>query len=202
MVTMQIERRGVKDKKVLDAMRKVKRHQFVLERNLGEAYDDHPLPIGLGQTISQPYIVGWMTEALGLKGGEKVLEIGTGSGYQAAVLAEIAGHVFTIEIVPELAERSSKALAAMGYTNISVRTGDGYRGWPEKAPFDGIMVTAAPPHVPEPLKQQLKVGARLVLPVGEGWQELRVITRTETGFISETAFPVSFVPMTGEAQKK
>ncbi|MBI5525145.1 MAG: protein-L-isoaspartate(D-aspartate) O-methyltransferase [Deltaproteobacteria bacterium] len=202
MVSTQIERRGVKDHKVLDAMRKVKRHLFVLERDLGEAYDDHPLPIGLGQTISQPYIVGWMTEALGLKGGEKVLEIGSGSGYQAAVLAEIAGRVFTIEIVPELAERSSRALAAMGYANVSVKAGDGYRGWPDEAPFDGIMVTAAPPRVPEPLKEQLKVGARLVVPVGEGWQELQVITRTQSGFVTETAFPVSFVPMTGEAQKK
>jgi protein-L-isoaspartate(D-aspartate) O-methyltransferase len=202
MVSGQIERRGVKDPKVLAAMRKVKRHLFVPERSVGQAYDDHPLPIGHGQTISQPYIVGWMTEAMRMGGGEKVLEIGTGSGYQAAVLAAIAGKVFTIEIVPALAEGSKALLTSLGYENVSVRAGDGYAGWPGEAPFDAIIVTAAPPRIPEPLKAQLKVGGRLVIPVGEGWQELKVVTRTADGFVTETAFPVSFVPMTGEAQKK
>lgn len=202
MVHEQIERRGVKDPGVLAAMKRVKRHLFVPERVIGEAYDDHPLPIGAGQTISQPYIVGWMTEAMQIPADAKVLEVGTGSGYQAAVLGELAKKVFTVEIVPELAERSKKLLAALGYANVTVRAGDGYAGWPDEAPFDAIIVTAAPPQVPEPLKKQLKVGARLVIPVGVGWQELVVVTRTETGFRTEPAFPVAFVPMTGEAQKK
>ena len=165
------------------------------------SYEDHPLPIGEGQTISQPYIVALMTELLHLKGGEKVLEVGTGSGYQAAILAEIAAKVFTIEIVQPLADRAKKDLAEMGYKNITVICGDGYHGIPKEAPFDGIMVTAAAPRIPETLLQQLKVGARLVIPVGEAYQELIVLTKTDKGVEREDIIPVRFVPMTGEVQK-
>jgi protein-L-isoaspartate(D-aspartate) O-methyltransferase len=200
MVVEQLEARGITDPRVLAAMRKVPRHLLIPEANRREAYGDHPVPIGQGQTISQPYIVAYMTEALGLKGGERVLEIGTGSGYQAAVLGEIAGEVFTIEIVPALAKRAKADLAALGYENIVVREGDGYRGWKERAPFDAIIVTASPPKIPQPLLDQLKVGARLVSPVGTGYQELVRITRTESGLREERLLPVRFVPMTGEAQ--
>ncbi|MCD6336019.1 MAG: protein-L-isoaspartate(D-aspartate) O-methyltransferase, partial [Candidatus Latescibacteria bacterium] len=167
-----------------------------------QAYADHPLPIGLNQTISQPYIVAYMTEALALRGGEKVLEIGTGSGYQAAVLAEIADSVFSIEILKPLADRASEQLSALGYKNVHVRCGDGYQGWPEHAPFDAIIVTAAPDHIPQPLKDQLKIGGRLIIPVGARYQELLLITRTEQRFEEKRLLPVRFVPMTGEAQKK
>ena len=155
MVKEQIEGRGIKDRLTLAALREVPRHEFVPEASAGEAYGDFPLPIGHGQTISQPYIVAFMTEALGLRGGERVLEIGTGSGYQSAVLANIAGTVYTIEIVPELAEEARERLARLGYRNVRVRAGDGYLGWPEAAPFDAIIVTAAAPRIPEPLKYQL-----------------------------------------------
>lgn len=201
MVAGQIEFRGVRDAKTLAAMRKVPRHLFVPRESLPEAYADHPLPIGSGQTISQPYIVAFMTEALRLEGGEKVLEIGTGSGYQAAVLAEIAKGVFTIEIVEPLAAESKQRLARLGYSNVSVRAGDGYLGWPEEAPFDAIMVTAAAPRVPEPLKQQLKDGGRLVLPVGDEYQELVVLTRRGSQFEERRVLPVRFVPMTGKVRK-
>ena len=166
-----------------------------------EAYEDHPLPIGHGQTISQPYIVGFMTEALGLTGGESVLEVGTGSGYQAAVLAEIAARVHTIEIVTPLAEESAALLKRLGYANVEVRAGDGYLGWPEAAPFDAIVVTAAAPRIPEPLKQQLKDGGRLVLPVGDEWQELVVVTRRGDRFEEKRVLPVRFVPMTGKVRQ-
>ncbi len=199
MVDEQIEARGVKDPLVLAAMRKVARHRLVPEEVRDLSYGDHPLPIGLRQTISQPYIVALMTELLRLKGGEKVLEVGTGSGYQAAVLAEIAAKVFSIEILKPLADRARRDLAEMGCKNVTVISGDGYRGLPAEAPFDGIMVTAAAPHVPQPLVDQLKVGARLVIPVGEAYQELVVLTRTEQGVERESVIPVRFVPMTGEA---
>ena len=201
MVDRQLAARDIRDPRVLEAMRKVPRHELVPESQRGRAYQDRPLPIGGGQTISQPYIVALMTQLLELDGSERVLEIGTGSGYQAAVLAETAREVYSIEIVPELAERARVDLARLGYDNIHLREGDGYRGWPEKAPFDAIVVTAAPDHVPEPLVEQLAVGGRLVLPVGRFHQELVVIRREPEGVIRERNVAVRFVPMPGEAQR-
>ena len=201
MVSDQIEARGVSDPLTLAAMRKVRRHEFVPPWLFALAYEDRPLPIGHEQTISQPYIVAFMTEALGLRGGEKVLEVGTGSGYQAAVLAEIAAQVYTIEIVAPLAERARADLARLGYANVHVRAGDGYLGWPEAAPFDAIIVTAAAPRIPEPLKAQLKDGGRLVIPVGEEYQSLVVLTRTGSRFAEQTVLPVRFVPMTGQVRE-
>jgi protein-L-isoaspartate(D-aspartate) O-methyltransferase len=194
MVREQIEARGVRDPRVLAALREVPRHRFVPEAWRESAYDDGPLPIGQGQTISQPYIVAVMTEQLRPEPGDRVLEIGTGSGYQAAVLARLVARVYSIEIVPELAERARATLAALGVENVEVVTGDGYRGLPEHAPFDGIVVTAAPPQVPQPLVDQLALGGRLVVPVGSWDQELRVLERTASGIRSETLFPVRFVP--------
>ncbi len=201
MVAEQIAARGVRDERVLRAMRVVKRHEFVPAELREHAYADRPLPIGFEQTISQPYIVAVMTELAALKDDSRVLEIGTGSGYQAAVLAEIAASVYSIEIVEPLARRTAAELARLGYGRIRLRIGDGYQGWAEAAPFDAIVVTAAPPRIPEPLKQQLVIGGRLVIPVGEYYQELRVLTRTDDGFTERSVFPVRFVPMTGEAQK-
>jgi protein-L-isoaspartate(D-aspartate) O-methyltransferase len=200
MVETQIAARGVTDERVLLAMRKVPRHRFVPADVRAQAYSDHPLPIGYQQTISQPYIVAFMSEALQLDGTEKVLEIGTGSGYQAAVLARLAADVYSIEIVPELADRAKKTLRSEGFDRVHLRTGDGYRGWPEAAPFDAIMLTAAPDHVPEPLLEQLAVGGRLILPVGRGFQQLVLIEKTESGIERHALAPVRFVPMTGEAQ--
>jgi protein-L-isoaspartate(D-aspartate) O-methyltransferase len=202
MVTQQIAARGVQDSAVLDAMRTVPRHLFVPEKYRAEAYEDHPLPIGDDQTISQPFIVGSMTEALMLSPGDTVLEIGTGSGYQAAVLAEIVAEVYTIEIVPVLGERAESTLSALDYDNVHVKVGDGYRGWPEHAPFDAIIVTAAPDHVPQPLIDQLAVGGRMVLPIGDLNQSLIVMTKTPEGIVREERYGVRFVPMTGEAQEK
>jgi protein-L-isoaspartate(D-aspartate) O-methyltransferase len=201
MVATQIASRGVSDPLTLAAMRKVARHLFVPPALAGQAYEDHPLPIGHGQTISQPYIVAFMTEALGLEGGETVLEVGTGSGYQAAVLGEIAARVYTVEIVAPLAEEAAALLKRLGYANVEVKAGDGYLGWPERAPFDAIMVTAAAPRVPEPLKQQLKDGGRLILPVGDEWQELVVVTRRGDRFEEKRVLPVRFVPMTGKVRQ-
>lgn len=199
MVTRQIRSRGVKDQRVLDAMRNVKRHLFVPEKLRGMAYSDRPLPIGENQTISQPFIVAFMTQVLGVGEGDKVLEIGTGSGYQVAVLARVVKEVYTIEIVESLAKRARKLLEKLGYKNINFKIGDGYKGWPEAAPFDGIMVTAAPNHVPKPLLEQLKVGGKLVIPVKN---DLLRITRTKEGFKREKLLGVRFVPMTGEARKR
>ena len=201
MVRTQIMARGVKDPRVLEAMRQVERHRFVPRSVRHRAYADAPLPIGHRQTISQPYIVAYMTEALALKATDKVLEVGTGSGYQTAVLAKVAARVYSIEIVRPLGLVAKKLLGQMGYKNVRVRIGDGYRGWPKAAPFDAIMITAAPPRIPAPLLAQLKVGGRLVVPVGTTSQQLIRITRTATGYHRQTLLAVRFVPMTGEAQR-
>ncbi|HEX7707606.1 MAG TPA: protein-L-isoaspartate(D-aspartate) O-methyltransferase [Thermoanaerobaculia bacterium] len=202
MVDRQIAARGISDPKVLSVMRTVPRHRFVPDELAGEAYADSPLPIGLRQTISQPYIVAYMTEQLRVREGMKVLEIGTGSGYQAAVLAELGTEVYTIEILPELASRSRKTLEALGYRNVHVRSGDGYRGWPEAAPFDRIIVTAAPDHVPQPLIDQLAGGGRMVIPVGRHFQQMLLVEKTARGVVQRRTIDVRFVPMTGEAEKK
>jgi protein-L-isoaspartate(D-aspartate) O-methyltransferase len=202
MVSEQIAARGVKDARVLDAMRTVERHQFVPEAERREAYDDHPLPIGHRQTISQPYIVALMTELAQVGPGERVLEIGTGSGYQAAILSVLAKEVWTIEIVEPLAREAADRLARLGYRNVTVRAGDGYAGWPEKAPFDAILLTAAPPEIPAPLLAQLAPGGRLVAPVGDFSQDLVVVERTPSGDRTRRVAPVLFVPMTGEAQRR
>ena len=199
MVREQIAGRGISDPRVLAAMSKVPRHELVPEDARAHAYEDRPLPIGHGQTISQPFVVAYMTQQLRLKGGERVLEVGTGSGYQAAVLAEIAGDVYTIEIVEPLGARARDDLKRLGYSNVHVRIGDGYRGWPELAPFDAIIVTAAPGHVPQPLIDQLAVGGSLVLPVGGFDQELVRIERRADGIHEEKLIDVRFVPMRGEA---
>ncbi len=201
MLDEQIAGRGVRDARVLDAMRKVPRHEFVPRAWRWFAYDDHPLPIGHGQTISQPYIVAAMTELAALGPESKVLEVGTGSGYQAAVLAEVAGEVYSIEIVKELADSAAETLRRLGYGSVRVRHGDGYAGWPEAAPFDAIVVTAAAPRVPPALLEQLALGGRLVVPVGDAYQELEVHTRTATGVEVQRVLPVRFVPMTGEVQE-
>lgn len=201
MVDAQIARRGVRDALVTSAMRTVPRHLFVPEPLRDQAYDDGALPLSLGQTISQPYIVAVMTAMLELKGGERVLEVGTGSGYQTAVLGRIAGEVFTLEILPSLSSQAEVLLTRLGYGNVRFRVGDGYRGWPAHAPYDGIIVTAAPDHVPPALMDQLGIGGRLAMPVGGESQELLKIVRGERGFREERGIPVRFVPMTGEAQE-
>ena len=201
MVSEQIEARGIHDPLTLAALRRVPRHRFVPADSMDEAYDDHPIPIGHGQTISQPYVVGFMTEALGLRGGETVLEVGTGSGYQAAVLACIASKVHSIEIVEALARDARERLTRLGFDNVEVRAGDGYAGWPQEAPFDAILVTAAAPRVPEPLKAQLKDGGRLVIPVGDDAQEIVLITRKGDRFDERRVLPVRFVPMTGRIRE-
>lgn len=200
MVREQIESRGVEDPAVLAAMRSVPRHEFVPESSRGAAYQDRPLPIGLGQTISQPYIVAVMSELAGIEKGSKVLEIGTGSGYQAAVIDEIAGEVYSIEIVGELAKSASETLERLGYDKAHIRHGNGYEGWPEQAPFDAILVTAAPPEVPSALLEQLAINGRLVVPVGEHFQQLEVHTRTKDGIRRESVFAVRFVPMVERAR--
>jgi len=202
MVEQQLLARDITDPRVISAMRRIPRDSFVPPDLRQRAYEDRPLPIGYRQTISQPYIVAYMTQALRLGPNEKVLEIGTGSGYQAAVLSELAGSVYSIEIVAQLAKRARDTLKKLGYDNVQVKQGDGYAGWPDQAPFDAIMVTAAPDHVPQPLVNQLALGGRLVLPVGETQQTLMVLIRTEDGVEQEATLPVLFVPMTGEAERR
>jgi protein-L-isoaspartate(D-aspartate) O-methyltransferase len=201
MIREQLEGRDVKDTRVLASMAKVLRHEFVPSDLIESAYDDCALPLSMGQTISQPYIVGYMTQALELKGTERVLEVGTGSGYQAAVLAEIVPEVYTIEILPELGAQAASTLTRLGYRNIHFRIGDGYTGWPEHAPYDRIMVTAAPEKVPQPLIDQLKIGGRMIIPIGRIEQELAVLEKDSAGITRRSTIPVRFVPMTGKAQE-
>jgi protein-L-isoaspartate(D-aspartate) O-methyltransferase len=202
MVEYQIRRRGIKDERVLRVMEKIPRHKFIPENLREEAYEDHPVPIGEGQTISQPYIVALMTECLKLDGTEKVLEIGTGSGYQAAILAELAKEVYTIEIIPELGKKAERTLRKLGYKNIKVKIGDGYIGWAEYAPYDAIIVTCAPDHIPQPLIDQLKDdGGRMVIPVGELFQELLLVEKKDGKVSTRRITGCVFVPMTGEYVK-
>jgi len=199
MVKHQIAARGIKDTRVLEAMLSVPRHLFVPENLANRAYDDSPLPIGDGQTISQPYMVAWMTELLEIEEGDRVLEIGTGSGYQAAILCELAGEVMSIEKYPDLARTAEKRIGALGYVNIRIRVGDGTLGWPEEAPFEGIIVTAGAPSVPQPLLEQLADGGRLVIPVGpSGMQMLNVITRHGNDFQTRDEGTCVFVPLVGK----
>ncbi len=203
MVREQIISRGVKDRKVFDAMLKIPRHRFVDESLRNKAYNDHPLPIGEGQTISQPYVVALMTEALKLKPDDRVLEIGTGSGYQAAILAEIVKEVYTIEIRKNLADKAERLLNEIGYKNIKIKYADGYFGWTEYAPFDAIIVTASANHIPPPLIKQLKEGGRLIIPLGSTlyYQTLTLAAKKGGELEVEQMGGVAFVPMTGEAQK-
>lgn len=203
MVFTQIKARGVHDKKVLDAMLKVERHRFVPEEYIEEAYEDHPLPVGEGQTISQPYIVAYMTEVLDLDKASRVLEVGTGSGYQAAVLAEICDSVYSIEIFSSLADKAKKTLESLNYTNVFIKTGDGYKGWKEHSPFDAIIVTCAPSHIPDPLQEQLAEGGRMIIPVGEHYsQELVLLEKVNGKLKQKYVLPVRFVPMIDEKGTK
>ena len=199
MVEEQIIKRGISDKEVIRAMLKVPREKFVPVQERGSSYGDFPLPIGFGQTISQPYIVAYMTEQLKVKRGDRVLEIGTGSGYQSAILAEIGCEVYTVELIGELSKRAQKIIHELGYTNIHFKIGDGYEGWEEYAPYDAIIVTAAPSKVPDKLKKQLKINGRLVIPVGDFYQYLYLITRSsENSWKEKRLIGVSFVPMVRE----
>ncbi|HNY91772.1 MAG TPA: protein-L-isoaspartate(D-aspartate) O-methyltransferase [bacterium] len=203
MVDRQIRARGVQDSSVLAAMEFVPRHLFVPEGERHLAYEDHPLPIGYEQTISQPFIVAYMTEKLGIRPGDKVLEIGTGSGYQAAILSRLARVVYTIEIVEPLCREAAATLGRLGFSNVEVRCGDGFVGWPEEAPFDAIMLTASPESIPNPLVEQLAPGGRMILPLGGHYQELVLIQRSLEGQLSRRELiPVRFVPMTGEAETR
>lgn len=195
MVDTQLLGRDIRNPAVLQAMQRVPRHEFVPEHLRDRAYEDGPLPIGAGQTISQPYIVAYMTQAIEPARTDRVLEIGTGSGYQAAVLAELVNEVYTIEVVRSLAASSSALLKRLGYTNIHTREGDGYAGWPDKAPFDKILVTAAPESIPQALIDQLKVGGIMAVPVGRGFQMMTIVRKTDTGTVTTTTMEVMFVPM-------
>lgn len=199
MVEKQIVARGIKDKRVVEAMRRVERHLFVPREFRDKAYEDHPLPIGEGQTISQPYIVAYMTELLELHPDDRVLEIGTGSGYQTAILAELAGEIFTVELIPSLSYSARDILNELGYTNIVFKIGNGYDGWEERAPFDKIIVTAAPVELPRKLVEQLRVSGRMCIPIGEYDQMLYLVIKTEKGVQSIPKIPVAFVPLIREA---
>ncbi len=202
MIEQQIKARGIKDPQVLNAIKSVERHEFVPKDQQHSAYADSPLPIGHGQTISQPYIVAYMTEQLNLEADEKVLEIGTGSGYQAAVLAHIVSDVYTIEIVKPLCDQAKKRLKRLEYDNVHVMCGDGYKGWPKHAPFDAVILTAAAKTIPQPLIDQLAVGGRLIAPVGDLWQELILLKRISTDKVEkQKLIPVRFVPLTGDHSK-
>ena len=202
MVAYQIQARGIDDQKVIDAFLRVERHRFVPERYISHAYEDRPLPIGEGQTISQPYIVAFMTHVLDLSRTDKVLEIGTGSGYQAAILGELCDNVFTIEVIPSLGHKAKGLLKELGYENVRVKIGDGYEGWKEYAPYDAVIVTCAPTHVPGPLKEQLKDGGKMIIPVGEANnQELVLLRKMGKQLKKEKTLPVRFVPMVDEAGK-
>jgi len=203
MVQQQLKAHGIKDERVLAAMAKVPREEFVPPESRGASYADGPLPIGYGQTISQPYIVAFMTEQLRLKPSDRVLEIGTGSGYQTAILAELVPEVYTIEIVEPLAKNAEATLQRLGYKDVHVKAGDGYKGWPEAAPFDAIIVTCAPDRIPQPLTDQLKDGGRMIIPVGERFAQELYLLDKKNGHLKESAvLPVRFVPMAGEATKK
>ena len=202
MVHEQLRGRDIDNARVIDAMLAVPRHLFIPESERGRAYGDNSVAIGHGETISQPYIVAFMTQELQVEPGDRVLEIGTGSGYQAAVLSVLAKEVYTIEIVTPLAERARETLANLGYRNVEVRAGNGYLGWPEKAPFDRIMVTAAPDEIPAPLIEQLKIGGLMAIPVGTDSQELRILRKTPAGIVTLRMLPVRFVPMTGKPADK
>jgi protein-L-isoaspartate(D-aspartate) O-methyltransferase len=203
MVSTQIRLRGVSNKDVLSAMIEVPRHSFVPKKLVSQAYEDHPVPIGQGQTISQPYVVALMTESLKLKGDERILEIGTGSGYQAAILSRVAKEVYSIEIKERLYKKASKVLQLMGFTNVKTRHGDGYFGWAEAAPYDCIMITAAIDHIPPPLLKQLKKDGRLILPLGNpfSYQNLSLVTKDDNNYSVRQITGVLFVPMTGHALK-
>lgn len=201
MVKHQLESRDIRDPRVLAAMRDIPRHEFVPEEFRSAAYEDRPLGIGYGQTISQPYIVAFMTEHLAPKQSDRILEVGTGSGYQAAILSKLVADVYSIEIVPQLAENAAAVLKKLGLTNVHTKAGDGYQGWSEHAPFDGIIVTCAPDHVPNPLVQQLKEGGKMIIPVGDAGDQSLYLLEKRDGKIERTAvLPVRFVPMTGKAQ--
>jgi protein-L-isoaspartate(D-aspartate) O-methyltransferase len=203
MVEQQLKPRGIKDERVLAAMARVPREEFVPQNARAEAYEDGPLPIGYDQTISQPYIVAFMTEQLRPKPGDRVLEIGSGSGYQAAILAELVADVYTIEIVEPLAKTAEATLQRLGYKNVHIEVGDGYKGWPEEAPFDAIIVTCAPENVPQPLADQLKEGGRMVIPVGERFAQQLYLLEKKDGHLKESVtLPVRFVPMLRSKQQK
>lgn len=198
MIALQLRARDIHDPRVLEVMGEVPRHEFVSEEFRASAYEDGPLPIGYDQTISQPYIVAYMTQALQLKPQDVVLEIGSGSGYQSAVLSHLVKQVYSMEIVKGLAEESAERLRRLGYANVNVRHGDGYQGWPKHAPYDAIIVTAAPKTIPEKLIEQLKIGGKMILPLGVNYQELVLVEKTAHGLRQQTLFPVRFVPMTGK----
>ena len=203
MVQQQLMARGINDSRVLAAMNKVPREEFIPVSKRSEAYEDGPLPIGYGQTISQPYIVAFMTQQLQPKPSDHVLEVGTGSGYQAAILAELVAEVYSIEIVAPLAKDAEATLQRLGYKNVHVKVGDGYQGWPEYAPFDAIIVTCAPDEVPQPLIDQLKEGGRMIIPVGERFAQQLYLLEKKNGHLKESVtLPVRFVPMTREGKKK